>query len=134
MGEREVSKRNGKEALAMVSKGINDQRNLGASHILPFEYIFMDCQMPEMDGCEATRLIPLKEREYGVHIPVIGLIAHAEGKELNNFLEVIEKYSDQMKILAQNLLGLISKSLGLSSSFIDDYSRNEALPFSDGHR
>ncbi|KAI3701271.1 hypothetical protein L2E82_45922 [Cichorium intybus] len=36
--------RNGKEALPMVSKGLNDQRNLGASHILPFEYIFMDCQ------------------------------------------------------------------------------------------
>ncbi|KAI3519538.1 hypothetical protein L1887_08738 [Cichorium endivia] len=73
--------RNGKEALAMVSKGLNDQRNLGASHILPFEYIFMDCQM---DGCEATRLI--REKDYGVHIPIIGLTAHAEGEELNNFL------------------------------------------------
>ncbi|KAI3749178.1 hypothetical protein L2E82_19785 [Cichorium intybus] len=77
--------RNGKEALAMVSKGLNDQRNLGASHILPFEYIFMDCQMPEMDGCEATRLIRLEEKDYGVHIPIIGLTAHAEGEELNNF-------------------------------------------------
>lgn len=37
-----------------------------------------------------------------------------------NYREVIEKYSDQMKILAQKLLGLISKSLGLSSSFIED--------------
>lgn len=37
--------RNGKEALTMVSKGLSDQRNLGASHILPFEYILMDCQV-----------------------------------------------------------------------------------------
>lgn len=41
--------------------------------------------MPEMDGCEATRLIRLKEKEYGVHIPIIGLTAHAEGEELNKF-------------------------------------------------
>ncbi|KAL4558906.1 hypothetical protein LXL04_037111 [Taraxacum kok-saghyz] len=77
--------RNGKEALTMVSKGLSDQRNIGASHILPYEYILMDCQMPEMDGCEATRLIRLKEKDYGVHIPIIGLTAHEQGEELNNF-------------------------------------------------
>nr|KAJ0224301.1 hypothetical protein LSAT_V11C100045080 [Lactuca sativa] len=79
--------RNGKEAFTMVSKGLSHQTNLRASHILPYEYIFMDCQMPEMDGCEATRLIRVKEKEYGVHIPIIGLTAHAEGQELNKFIE-----------------------------------------------
>ncbi|KAI3669627.1 hypothetical protein L6452_40930 [Arctium lappa] len=74
---------NGKEALTMVSKGLSDQRNLGASHILPYEYILMDCQMPMMDGCEATRQIRLKEKDYGVHAPIIGLTAHTEGEELN---------------------------------------------------
>ncbi|KVH94497.1 CheY-like superfamily [Cynara cardunculus var. scolymus] len=75
--------RNGKEALTMVSKGLSDQRNLGASHILPYEYILMDYQMPVMDGCEATRQIRLKEKDYGVHAPIIGLTAHTEGEELN---------------------------------------------------
>nr|XP_043633370.1 histidine kinase CKI1-like [Erigeron canadensis] len=77
---------NGEEALTLVSKSLNDQRDLGASHILPYEYIFMDCQMPVMDGCEATRQIRLIEKDYGVCIPIIGLTAHAEGEELNTFL------------------------------------------------
>ncbi|KAI3713806.1 hypothetical protein L1987_72392 [Smallanthus sonchifolius] len=38
----------------------------------------------------------------------------------SNYREVVEEYSDQMKLLAQKILGLISTSLGLSSSFIDD--------------
>nr|XP_043638434.1 histidine kinase CKI1-like [Erigeron canadensis] len=76
---------NGKEALILVSKSLNDQRDLGASYVLPYDYIFMDCQMPVMDGCEATRQIRLLEKDYGVYIPIIGLTAHAEGEELNTF-------------------------------------------------
>ncbi|KAK9052776.1 hypothetical protein SSX86_029406 [Deinandra increscens subsp. villosa] len=38
----------------------------------------------------------------------------------SNYREVVEEYSDQIKLLAQKILGLISTSLGLSSSFIED--------------
>ncbi|XP_023750755.1 jasmonate-induced oxygenase 4 [Lactuca sativa] len=37
-----------------------------------------------------------------------------------NYREVIGEYSDNMKVLALKLLGLISTSLGLSSSFIEE--------------
>ncbi|WCJ24379.1 2-oxoglutarate (2OG) and Fe(II)-dependent oxygenase superfamily protein [Euphorbia peplus] len=37
-----------------------------------------------------------------------------------SYREVVCKYSDEMKVLAQRLLGLISESLGLSSSCIED--------------
>ncbi len=42
-----------------------------------FDMVFMDIQMPEMDGYEATGLIRDKEKNTGEHIPIIAMTAHA---------------------------------------------------------
>lgn len=42
-----------------------------------FDVIFMDVQMPVMDGLTATRMIREKEAVLGGHIPIIALTAHA---------------------------------------------------------
>lgn len=44
-----------------------------------YDLLFMDCQMPEMDGYEATRKIREyeKEQEQGSHLPIIAMTANA---------------------------------------------------------
>ncbi|MEW6569700.1 MAG: ATP-binding protein [Nitrospirota bacterium] len=42
-----------------------------------YDLIFMDCQMPEMDGFEATRLMRNEEITIGRHTPIIAVTAHA---------------------------------------------------------
>jgi CheY-like chemotaxis protein len=43
----------------------------------PFDFIFMDVEMPEIDGLAATQLIRELEKAGGTHIPIVGLSAHA---------------------------------------------------------
>ncbi len=52
----------------------------------PYDLVFMDCQMPEMDGFEATRTIrsaeargevPTDNREDGERLPIVALTANA---------------------------------------------------------
>ncbi|MCI03788.1 histidine kinase CKI1-like [Trifolium medium] len=64
---------NGEEAVKLVDEGLKrDYPNL------PYDYILMDCQMPVMNGFEATRQIREMEKSYGVHIPIIALTADVD--------------------------------------------------------
>ncbi|MGA2436302.1 MAG: response regulator, partial [Bryobacteraceae bacterium] len=42
-----------------------------------FDIVFMDVQMPEMDGFEATAAIRQKETATGAHMPIVAMTAHA---------------------------------------------------------
>jgi CheY-like chemotaxis protein len=61
---------NGREAVDSLSR-------------IPYDLVFMDCQMPEMDGFEATRVIRNQEenlrqtRERPPHLPIIAMTANA---------------------------------------------------------
>ncbi len=41
----------------------------------PFDIIFMDCQMPVMNGYDATRIIREMDQEKNTHVPIIGMTA-----------------------------------------------------------
>ena len=53
----------------------NGKEAVAAWRTSPFDLIFMDIQMPEMDGVEATTEI--RRHEKGSHIPIVALTAHA---------------------------------------------------------
>jgi PAS domain S-box-containing protein len=63
-GHHVVVAGNGAEALTAMEKH-------------EFDLVFMDVQMPEMDGLEATAVIRGKEKITGKHQPIIALTAHA---------------------------------------------------------
>ncbi|XP_059623464.1 histidine kinase 1 isoform X2 [Cornus florida] len=54
----------------------------------PYDLILMDCQMPKMDGYEATKAIRKFELETGSHIPIVALTAHAMSSDEAKCLEV----------------------------------------------
>lgn len=66
MGFQTDVAKNGREAVDAVERG-----GYG------YDLILMDCQMPVLDGFEATRLIREKEAQSDRHIPIVALTANA---------------------------------------------------------
>jgi signal transduction histidine kinase/DNA-binding response OmpR family regulator len=65
---------NGREAMSFTAAEI-------------FDLVFMDVQMPEMDGLTATRNIRGREKKTGFHIPIIAMTAHAMKGDKERCLE-----------------------------------------------
>ena len=63
LGCRVDSAGNGREAVEMAER-------------FPYDLIFMDCRMPEMDGYEASRKIRSRPLN-GTRVPIVALTAHA---------------------------------------------------------
>jgi len=74
MGHLPTLAGNGQEALSMLQSGA-------------FDLVFMDVQMPEMDGLTATRKIRESEMQTGSHIPIIAMTAHAMKGDKERCLE-----------------------------------------------
>jgi CheY-like chemotaxis protein/HPt (histidine-containing phosphotransfer) domain-containing protein len=64
MGHQPRVARDGREALAALETS-------------SYDLVFMDVQMPDMDGLTATRKIREREKHTGTHMPIIAMTAHA---------------------------------------------------------
>ncbi len=81
-----------------VTVACNGRKAVEALEAGPFDLVFMDVQMPEMDGLEATATIRRKEAATGKHQPIIALTAHAMKR-------------DQERCMAAGMDGYLTKPI-----------------------
>jgi CheY-like chemotaxis protein/HPt (histidine-containing phosphotransfer) domain-containing protein len=65
----------------------NGREAIDRSNEQKFDVVFMDVQMPEMDGLTATGAIRLREQATGTHIPIVAMTAHAMTGDREKCLE-----------------------------------------------
>lgn len=93
----------GQEALAMLDRD-------------DYVAVLMDCQMPGMDGFEATRRIRAREQASGKHIPIIAMTANAMTGDRERCLEAgMDDYLSK-PILRNRLEDTLSKYVCLNAS------------------
>lgn len=90
----------------------NGNEAVQAVAAIPYDLVFMDVQMPLMDGVEATRLIREREKLTGKRLPIIALTAHALTGDRERFLDAgLDDYvAKPLKL--DDLVSAIDRQLG----------------------
>ncbi|MFN7967590.1 MAG: response regulator [Acidobacteriota bacterium] len=70
----------------LIQHACDGNEALAAMHRTPFDLVLMDCQMPELDGYEATRRWRQSEPA-GTRLPIVALTAHAMEGDRERCLE-----------------------------------------------
>jgi signal transduction histidine kinase/ActR/RegA family two-component response regulator len=77
-----LEKRN--HSVCVVSNGVEVLDRLAAER---FDMLFLDLQMPELDGMETCQRIRAAEKETGIHLPIVALTAHAMNSDRERCLQ-----------------------------------------------
>jgi len=92
----------------LASNGIEALEKLDGG---AFDLVLMDCQMPEMDGFEATRKIRDRERAGEAHMPIVALTANVMAGDRERCRECgMDEYLGK-PINAQQLYSMIDSTL-----------------------
>lgn len=81
----------------------------------PFSLVLMDCEMPILNGYEATQRIRSEESRYGVRTPVIALTAHAMAQDEKKCIEAGMDFYLTKPLAIEALLDVVNKLLGKNS-------------------
>jgi len=93
---------NGRAALAALETG-------------KYALVLMDCQMPELDGYQATRAIRAREKP-GEHVPIIAVTAHALVSDRQKALDAGMDDSLSKPISSDRLHALLERWCGLDDA------------------
>lgn len=81
-----------------------------------YALVLMDCQMPEMDGYDATRVIRQVEQSTGQHIPIIAMTAYAMPDQREQSLAVGMDDHLSKPVTARLLKEMLSRFLPVEPS------------------
>ena len=93
----------------------NGRKAIKALETVTYDFVFMDAQMPDMDGYEATRVI--RDPQSGVRshdVPVIAMTAHARQEERKRWIEAGMDDCIFKPIQPQRLLEIVNAFLPAS--------------------
>jgi CheY-like chemotaxis protein len=103
----------------------------------PYDLILMDCQLPEVDGYEATRRIRALEKSGGIPgrdgkpIPVVALTASASKEDIDRCVAAGMSEHVSKPVDARRLLTVIAGHLGESAPPRARPSRPPSVPVAD---
>jgi two-component system sensor histidine kinase/response regulator len=90
---RKIARRQLEQKGFLVETAVNGLEAVEMSSKVPYDIIFMDLMMPELDGFEATRQIREKEQGSGHRVPVVAMTARAmEGDRQNCIAHDMDDY------------------------------------------
>lgn len=99
-----------------VDLAVNGEEALAALNAKSYAAILMDCQMPLMDGFEATRRIRRNEQTSGRHIPIIAITANTMQGDRARCLEVgMDDYLSK-PILRERLGAVLSRHISTKTT------------------
>ncbi|KAF2531575.1 hypothetical protein F2Q70_00029353 [Brassica cretica] len=122
-GQQAVDALNYKSINAQEHNNLSEEEETNPQSDLPnsspYDLILMDCQMPKMDGYEATKAIRRAEIGTSLHVPIVALTAHAMSSDEAKCLEVgmdayLTKPIDR-KLMVSTILSLTKPSTVLTS-------------------
>jgi two-component system sensor histidine kinase/response regulator len=112
---------NGREAVEMAAEEA-------------FDLVFMDVQMPEMDGLEATRSIREREKATGHHLPIVAMTAHAMKGDRERCLDAgMDDYLTK-PIRTPELTELLNRYMSKSEAPETTWNAAQALERLSGNR